>query len=97
MKICVIGGGSIGKRHLKNIKQNYNEVELFCFKRSIDQDFSEKFSCTILTQKSEILLLGIETIIICTPTSMHLEWIEFACEEKLNVFVEKPLVSDIYQ
>lgn len=97
MKICVIGGGSIGKRHLKNIRTIDSNIDLFCLRRSCDKQFEIDFFCKVIIKPEEIISNDVDTIMICNPTSLHVEWIKFAHDNNLNVFIEKPLVSSIEQ
>ena len=90
MKFLIVGGGSIGQRHLSNLKQlGYNE--LFCYKRIVSAEFEQKFQCKVLTQLSEVSILQPDIIVICNPTSLHVDWVNIANELESHVFVEKPL------
>lgn len=90
MKFLIVGGGSIGQRHLSNLKQlGYNE--LFCYKRIVSAKFEQKFQCKVLTQFSEVSTLQPDAILICNPTSLHVDWVKIANELESHVFVEKPL------
>lgn len=92
MNIVVVGGGSIGKRHLRNLKE-LNLGDLFCFRRSLDSSFEEEFFCTVLTQLDEVKKLHPDVLIVCNPTALHLEWIELANQLDIHLFVEKPMVD----
>jgi len=90
VKFLIVGGGSIGQRHLSNLKQlGYNE--LFCYKRIVSAKFEQKFQCKVLTQFSEVSTLQPDAILICNPTSLHVDWVKIANELESHVFVEKPL------
>ena len=90
MKFLIIGGGSIGQRHLSNLKQ-LGHNELFCLKRVNSLEFEEKFHCKVITEISEVEALNPDAIVICNPTSLHVEWVEIANRLQAHVFVEKPL------
>ena len=90
MKFLIVGGGSIGQRHLSNLKQlGYNE--LFCYKRIASDEFEQKFHCKVFTQLSEVSSLQPDAIVICNPTSLHIDWVNIANDLESHVFVEKPL------
>lgn len=90
MKFLIVGGGSIGQRHLSNLKKlGYNS--LFCFKRNSSADFEKKFHCKVITQLFEVKSLQPDIILVCNPTSLHVEWIDIANKIGSHVFVEKPL------
>ncbi|QMU64028.1 MAG: hypothetical protein GKR88_06800 [Flavobacteriaceae bacterium] len=90
MTFLIIGGGSIGQRHLKNLK-SLGYGDLYCFKRNFSSDFENKFHCTVITTLEEVEELKPEMMVICNPTSMHIEWVKIANDLKAHVFVEKPL------
>jgi predicted dehydrogenase len=90
MIFLIVGGGSIGQRHLSNLKKiGYDS--LFCFKRNFSIDFERKFHCKVLTQIIEVKSLIPDIIIVCNPTSLHVKWVDIANELGSHVFVEKPL------
>lgn len=94
MKILIVGSGSIAKRHLNNLKLlGINDI--IVLKRKFDYDFQKAFDVKVVTDYLSDLLENLDCIFICTPTSMHLEAIEFANKNNLHVFIEKPLVHDV--
>ena len=68
MKICVVGGGSIGKRHLNNIKTIDPNIDLFCLKRAYDKQFEIDFFCKVIIKSEEIISNNVDSIMICNPT-----------------------------
>jgi predicted dehydrogenase len=93
MKHLIMGGGSIGKRHLKNL-HFIGERELFCYKRQFDSTFEEEFACRVITTFEEVKEIKPDVIYICNPTSLHHQGIEWAQEIGCHVFMEKPLTHD---
>jgi len=90
MKFLIIGGGSIGQRHLKNL-YSLGYEGLYCFKRAHSAQFEEKFHCKVITEISEAEQLMPDAILICNPTALHCDWIEIAAQIGAHLFVEKPL------
>lgn len=91
MKVLVIGGGSIGKRHISNLKfLGYDEI--VCLKRSHDQSFETEHRVTVVTSYAAAAKLGVGAIIVCTPTSLHNRALQFGVEHNLPIFMEKPLI-----
>lgn len=90
MRHLVLGGGSIGSRHLQNLKQ-LGYSDLFCLKRKKDAAFQEQFSSTVITTTEEAIEINPDTIIICTPTHLHMEGVNLAVECGAHIFMEKPL------
>lgn len=93
MNILIIGGGSIGKRHLKNLHQ-LGFKNLYCLKRELNFSFEKEFQCKVITNFSEAKALAIDCVFVCTPTSLHIEGLQFAVENRCHIFMEKPLIHD---
>lgn len=93
MKHLVIGGGSIGKRHLNNL-YSLGETELFCFRRSCDKDFEAEYHCKVVTSYDEIKLIKPDVLYVCNPTSLHHRGLSWAQDLGAHVFMEKPLTHD---
>jgi predicted dehydrogenase len=91
MKILIVGGGSIGKRHIRNLK-TLGYKDIFCLKRKHDLKFSEETQVEVLCSYSEAEKAGIDAVIICTPTALHNEAIKFGVGCNAAIFVEKPLI-----
>lgn len=90
MKFLIIGGGSIGQRHLNNL-YSLEYKNLFCFKRAYSSAFESKYNCKVITSVAEVEQIKPDAIFICNPTSLHGDWVEIAARIGANVFVEKPL------
>ncbi|MDG1974758.1 MAG: Gfo/Idh/MocA family oxidoreductase [Flavobacteriaceae bacterium] len=90
MKFLIVGGGSIGQRHLNNLK-SLGYDNLYCYKRKSSSDFEEKYNCKVITNFDEVQSIQPDVIVICNPTSMHVDWVKIANNLKAHVFVEKPL------
>ena len=93
MKFLIIGGGSIGQRHIKNLKQ-LGDHQVWVLKRKKDPDFAEKFGVTVIDSLDEARQLSLDGAFICTPTSLHTEGLKWAAQKGLHVFMEKPLIHD---
>jgi predicted dehydrogenase len=92
VKILIIGGGSIGRRHIKNLHRlGYGDIA--CLKRKQDENFAGEHSVKVLTDFSEASANNPDVIFICTPTSLHLEGLKYATANSMHIFMEKPLVD----
>lgn len=89
----IIGGGSIGKRHLRNL-YFLGEHELYCLRRNPDPQFEKEFHCKVITKKEEAFLIKPDVVFVCNPTSLHSEALALAYETGAKVFMEKPLTHD---
>ena len=99
MKVCFIGTGSIGARHIQNLKY-------ICNRDSIDVDISVMRSRNTPLRKSLESIINcqyyswsdmpdtFDACFICTPTHLHGETIQNSMEFSQYFFVEKPLFSD---
>ncbi len=91
MRFLIIGGGSIGKRHIKNL-QSLGYSEIYCLKRKKDEDFEKEFHVQVITSVSELGSIKIDAVFVCTPTSLHVEGITVAIQLNAAIFMEKPLI-----
>lgn len=90
MKICVIGLGSIGKRHIKNLKKLYSDVAIDILRHSPSDDPSDseygnsKYSYDELDDRYD-------AIFITNPTTMHMDALRSVIDKSDAFFIEKPL------
>tara|TARA_B110000503_G_C7121878_1_gene402869 strand:- start:341 stop:1291 length:951 start_codon:yes stop_codon:yes gene_type:complete len=78
-KIGLIGYGSIGKRHYKNLREIFSSITVY------DPKFKEK-------KKLKEIYKNCEDIFICSPLSSHENYLEQAMKLKKNIFIEKPFI-----
>lgn len=99
MKILVLGCGSIGSRHAKNLKSlgiknlilcdaDSKKVKLLGKSLSIKHQFND-YKLAVKENKD------IKAAIICTPSSFHIEPAIFFAKNKINLFIEKPLSNNL--
>lgn len=94
MNILVVGGGSIGKRHIKNL-QSLGFSNIWVLKRAPDESFAKEFNVGVVTNFAEAKKAEPQCIFVCTPTSLHNDALRFAKENHCHVFMEKPLIHDL--
>ena len=94
----ITGGGSIGKRHLKNlISLNINKENIFVLEPREDR-VSEIKSLGIdncLKDIREFDDISIKAAIICSPTSYHIDQAIYFANKKADLMIEKPLSRDL--
>jgi len=94
MKILIIGCGSIGERHIKNLKKISKRNELFVF----DKDWErlklvkKKYQVKIVTNLAGILLKEqFSCALICTTPNTHVKLAQKLADYNIPLFIEKPL------
>ena len=92
MKALVVGGGSIGRRHLLNLRElgvgQLGLVETDCPRR---EAVTAESSATGFSRLQEGLDWGPSFVVVATPTHLHAEQTLEIVRAGLPVFVEKPL------
>ena len=91
MKFLVIGCGSIGRRHAKNLlalRQKVIATDIFSPNRRI---MEENFGVKTFQRIEDAMKLKPNAIIVCTPPNSHIPLAVKGLRRKIPVFVEKPL------
>lgn len=105
MKILMIGLGSIGQRHLRNIKRTFgDEHEIYAYRtRRLQQTFSddlkvrdgvsleEEYNLTVFTDLDEALKIKPDVAFITNITAKHIECALKCAKAGCNLFLEKPI------
>lgn len=93
MRFSIIGAGSIGQRHLRNLLHVGHEVAAICDPDPKQLERIKKISRgTLLTQdEGKALNQRADAALICSPTALHVTQARLAIRHGLHVFVEKPL------
>jgi predicted dehydrogenase len=93
MNCLIIGGGSIGKRHIRNLQQ-LGYTNIACLKRSYDSVFETENKVKVITAPEAVDSFKPDVVFICTPTSLHTEGIAIAARSNAAIFMEKPLIHN---
>lgn len=100
LKIVVIGLGSMGRRRVRLLKENFSEIEIYGIDLSKErriQAFKEFKIETFLTLEEILENHYLNGVIICTAPLSHSKIILKCLDLNLNVFTEINLVSDEYE
>lgn len=89
IKIGVLGLGSIGLRHAKNLLDMGHSVSAYDPDPQRSALFQESGGQAL--QSKQDLALFADAIVIASPSAFHLDDLEWAVEKNKHVFVEKPL------
>ena len=109
MNILILGLGSIGQRHLRNLHSINKNFNFFVLRKKfitpslnnknlvVKQDIKKKYKLKYLKNLSQIksLSLKIDAAFICTPSKYHVDEAIWLIKNNINVFVEKPLGSNL--
>lgn len=93
LNICVIGTGSIGERHVKNLLSLGQKVYVFDKEESKLEYFNRTYGTPVVDIQSPHV--KIDAYVICTPPFHHEMFIEHALENKAHVFIEKPVSHNL--
>jgi len=108
--ILIIGFGSIGQRHYRNLKKIFkNKINFFLLRKIykvplLSENNRVKKNQKNLTNTKNILKslseikkknLKIDAAFICTPSSIHIHQLIWLLKNNINTFVEKPLSNDL--
>lgn len=113
MNILIIGLGSIGQRHLRNLKLIEPKSNFFAIRSNIKKstpllsnynqvlkgDIKKKYSLKYFKSISEIYRnnIKIDCAFVCTPSSKHISQVIELLNYDIHCFVEKPLGSSSKQ
>ncbi|OPY85304.1 MAG: 1,5-anhydro-D-fructose reductase [Smithella sp. PtaU1.Bin162] len=105
LKILMIGLGSIGQRHVRNLRQLLGEnVEITAYRSRkrpyvlteqavIEQgsNLEEKYNIQLHENIDEAMGQKPDAVFICNPPDLHVSTALKAAQNGLNLFIEKPL------
>lgn len=92
MKALVVGGGSIGQRHLQNLKAlGVESLALVETDASRREAVAAKLPVRQFSQLEDGFEWLPDMVVVATPTHCHAEQVLKAVHRGLRVFVEKPL------
>lgn len=108
MKIVFVGLGGIGQRHLRNLSQLLgSELEAHAFRsRRLpqvvsdklevvpDENIETKYGITVHETWQQALSVRPDVVMICNPSSLHMDYALSCAYAGIPLFVEKPLASN---
>jgi predicted dehydrogenase len=91
----IAGCGSIGKRHLRNLRHlGVDDIVVFDEREDRRQEAAEQWNVQT-TDNLEAGLEGASVAVICTPTHLHVQGALTAARAGCHLFIEKPLADSI--
>lgn len=96
IKISVVGLGQMGVNHLNNLLNIKNISLINIYDKIKRKELANKYK-TKFSENIKEVINNSDAIIIATPTTTHFKYF-LECSKKIkNIFIEKPLVTDIKQ
>lgn len=94
MKIAVLGCGSIGRRHLENLKQ-YQDIELVAYEpvASVALSVADKLNIPVYSTLEAVWEKAPAITVIAAPTALHVELALAAAKQNSHLLIEKPLAA----
>ena len=93
-KVLICGLGSIGKRHLKNLRQYWKGLEIAILRSGYGPYCQEiELADQVFTALSDSLLWKSDAAIICTPANKHLITALPFARNGIPLLIEKPIGS----
>lgn len=92
LRILVVGCGSIGERHIRNLKGFFKGEIIGC-----DTDpkrrarVGKKYDVPAYANLERVLSLGVDAVLVCTPPITHVSIALKAIDRGAHVFIEKPI------
>ena len=93
LKIVFFGLGSIGKKHAKIIRDNYN-FELFAYRTNRGQE-KNTLNIPEYTNLEEIFALKPDIAFITNPTFLHTDTALECTKRNISLFIEKPISHNL--
>ncbi len=91
MKFLIAGGGSIGKRHLKNLLSLGQEAAVCEPLKERAQQIAGEFRVPVFNSLKEGLEQRFDAVLVTNPNRYHLETALAAVRAGCHLFIEKPL------
>ncbi len=92
-KYLFAGCGSIGRRHIQNLKHLQPEAQILTYRVRGESlgEFELKYSLINYKDFAEALAAKPDAVFITNPTSLHLPLAKQAAEKGIPLFIEKPV------
>lgn len=96
-KILVVGLGSIGKRHVRIIKERYPKIKIIALRHlQCEKNDIEKLGLTdCVTKVSEALQFNPDAAIIATPATKHIGIAQTLANAGVHLLIEKPISATV--
>jgi predicted dehydrogenase len=94
LRFAVAGCGSIGKRHMKNLRAlGAGEIIAADLRADRREEIEEALGIRAMASLEDVWVRAPDAIVIAAPTALHLPLALEAAERGVHLFIEKPLAS----
>jgi predicted dehydrogenase len=95
-KIAIVSLGSIGRRHIRLIKEFYPKVHIVLVRTKNSMSWPEEAMAETVVSCVECAIQeGVDGAIICSPATFHLEHAKPFIDQGITVLIEKPLSNNL--
>ncbi len=95
MKLFIVGCGSIGIRHAKNLAAKGHDIILYDIDGIKAQQLAKELNATVVNSVTNGLVVKPDAAFICSPPNMHVQQAIECINAKVPVFIEKPLAHSM--
>ncbi len=96
MKCLVVGAGSIGRRHLRNLRSlDPGDVSVCETDQGVRESAAREFGVKGYAALADALEAGPDAVFVCTPTHQHVPVARVALDANAHLFIEKPLAASL--
>jgi predicted dehydrogenase len=95
VKILVIGCGSIGGRHIRNLKSLGVDVYVHDVNQESLGAIISKYNLRGFTNIEDVFKEGVDGVIIASPSKFHYSQAVKVIESGIPVFIEKPMTTSL--
>lgn len=108
MNVLLVGLGSIGQRHLRNLLKLISDCSVFaCRSRGLqivlndrmeilpDKKLDDEYRITLCQDLKDAWSHGIDVVFITNPSSLHQDVLLQAAENGCDIFIEKPVSTTL--
>ncbi len=95
-RVCVIGVGSIGERHLRCFQQTGRcELSFVEINDALRQTIAERYGVRGIARLDEAVSQRPDVAVVCTPAHLHVPMATQLAEAGIHLLIEKPLSTEL--